>query len=390
MSSAAALGADRAGIANIDAEILRLQLSIEALRMERKTIQTRLDSYTYPVLTLPNEIVSEIFIQFLPVYPLCPRMIGLLSPICLTQICLEWRELALGTPALWRAVSTHALTHERQLHMLQSWLSRSGCCPLSIKMEGGIYNADSCHQIFAAIAPHCARWEYLKLSCTSLSDLLTIAGPIPLLRDLDIAVYEGGLVPAAAFRQAPRLRAFTDRRQYQLTYPPNFLPWDQLTSVTLVAIKPVECSAILNQTVNLVHCELIIWGGALDQPDDIQLTSLKSLVLMKFDMDVVPAQYLITFIVPALRKLQVPDEFLLSTPIGTLESFISKSGCQLQEVCITGERSVSRGSYRTAFPSIPNFTFNRTLTRWNVTKKLEEEEPKDSDNEESDDERYRF
>ncbi|KAJ7083487.1 hypothetical protein C8R44DRAFT_54529 [Mycena epipterygia] len=391
MSSAAALAADRAGIANIDAEILRLQLSIEALRMERKTIKTRLDSYTYPVLTLPNEIVSEIFIQFLPDYPLCPPMVGLLSPMCLTQICLKWREIALGTPALWRAVSAHALmSNERQFHMLQSWLSRSGCCPLSIKMEGVIYNEDASHHIFAAIAPHCARWEYLKLSCTSLSDLFTIEGPMPLLRDLDIAVYEGGLVPSAPFRQAPRLRAFTDRRQFDsLTYPPDFLPWDQLTSLTLVATAPAQCSAILNQTVNLVHCELIIWEGALDQPDDIQLTSLKSLVLVKFDTYVVPPeQYLTTFIAPALRKLQVPDEFLRPTPIDTLDSFISKSGCQLQEVCITGKRSVSRGSYHMAFPSIPKFTFNRALTHRTrpadgQPEDFDDEELEDSDDEES-------
>ncbi|KAJ6504124.1 hypothetical protein C8R47DRAFT_177927 [Mycena vitilis] len=54
--------------------------------------------------TLPNEITSEIFLHFLPVYPRCPPLTGNLSPTCLTHICRRWREIALTTPALWRAM----------------------------------------------------------------------------------------------------------------------------------------------------------------------------------------------------------------------------------------------------------------------------------------------
>ncbi|KAJ7641164.1 hypothetical protein FB45DRAFT_712335, partial [Roridomyces roridus] len=57
-----------------------------------------------PVLTLPNEITSEIFVHFLPPYPVCPPMTGLDSPTSLTHICRQWREIALATPKLWRAI----------------------------------------------------------------------------------------------------------------------------------------------------------------------------------------------------------------------------------------------------------------------------------------------
>ncbi|KAJ7705931.1 hypothetical protein B0H14DRAFT_2415857, partial [Mycena olivaceomarginata] len=53
-----------------------------------------------PVLTLPNEIISEIFVQFLPVYPLSSPSTGPFSPTLLTQICRRWREIALTTPLL--------------------------------------------------------------------------------------------------------------------------------------------------------------------------------------------------------------------------------------------------------------------------------------------------
>ncbi|KAJ7906184.1 hypothetical protein B0H13DRAFT_2021492 [Mycena leptocephala] len=61
-----ALEADRNSVAAIDAEILRLERSLSGLRTAKAVLKQRLESYQYPVLTLPNEIVSEIFIHFLP------------------------------------------------------------------------------------------------------------------------------------------------------------------------------------------------------------------------------------------------------------------------------------------------------------------------------------
>ncbi|KAJ7113029.1 hypothetical protein C8R44DRAFT_856073 [Mycena epipterygia] len=389
-SSAARRAADRARIADIDDEIRRLELSIRVFRKEKKILQTRLNSYMYPVLTLPNEIVSDIFTQILPVYPLCPPLVGPLSPHELTQICRKWREIALTTPALWRAVSIGSsdldnVSPQRQLHILQSWLGRSAC-PVSIQINAGSESMrDFISQIFTIIVPHRARWEYLKLETTSLPDLRAIEGPMPLLRALEVCVYDNAISPAAVFRQAPRLLAFTDtRRSDDLAYAPDFLPWSQLTSVTMLDVTPDECAPILTQTVNLVHCQLVMWKDGLIDPPDIQLSCLQSLVLLKDRKRPTPlTHYLNTFIVPALRRLQVPEEFLGPSSIDTLKSFISKSGCQLQEVCITGRRSLLRASYRHAFPSIPTFTFNRRLTHWKCGGGPDDEEPEDESDDES-------
>ncbi|KAJ7113038.1 hypothetical protein C8R44DRAFT_856077 [Mycena epipterygia] len=384
MSTSSARAADRARNSELEAEVLYLERIISALRIEQAAIQERLGSYTYPVLTLPNEIISEIFTQFLPIYPLCPPIVGLLSPTSLTHICHKWREIALATPRLWSAISlcymgdnTNTL---QQLDMQKAWLRRSGSCPLSIQMDGSGFIA----QILATIIPHRARWEYVKFSNISLRDLDMIEGPLPLLRDLDVTLYNRiGPHPAATFRQAPRLRVFTDTRLYdEFTYSPDFLPWFQLTSVTLVLVTPAECTPVLMHTVNLVHCQLAMTDGVLNQPD-IKLLSLESLVLVKFDPaeEVQLTEYLNTFVVPALQRLQVPDEFLGPTPVAILESFISKSGCKLEEVCITGERSLPRESYRNVFPSIPNFTFNRALTHWDDNDDFDDGEPEESGDE---------
>ncbi|KAJ7704591.1 hypothetical protein B0H17DRAFT_13815 [Mycena rosella] len=110
-STASERVADRARIEGLDArikemeaQIQELQYAVGALQQEKDSVQGRLDAYTYPVLTLPNEIMSEIFVHFLPVYPQRSPLIGPHSPSLLGQICRKWRDIALSTPALWRAV----------------------------------------------------------------------------------------------------------------------------------------------------------------------------------------------------------------------------------------------------------------------------------------------
>ncbi|KAJ7258882.1 hypothetical protein C8J57DRAFT_952107, partial [Mycena rebaudengoi] len=86
---------------------------------------------------LPVEITSEIFIAFLPTYPECPPMTGLLPPALLGQVCRHWRAIAFDTPSLWRAIQIylHNISSlAAQLNVLTSWLSRSKNCSLSLSL----------------------------------------------------------------------------------------------------------------------------------------------------------------------------------------------------------------------------------------------------------------
>ncbi|KAJ7086304.1 hypothetical protein C8R43DRAFT_965112 [Mycena crocata] len=58
------------------------------------------------------------------------------------------------------------------------------------------------------------------------------------------------------------------------------------------------------------------------------------------------------------RSLQTREVFLGPKPIQTLASLISKSGCTLQELRITGRTTVPKASYRVAFSAIPTLTFH--------------------------------
>ncbi|KAJ7653706.1 hypothetical protein DFH06DRAFT_524832 [Mycena polygramma] len=375
------LAADRARLTEIDAEILDLERSVSQspleetisgdmersslppmntdirireleLRAEKALVQERLDSYKFPVLTLPTEIVSEIFTHSLPPYPLCPPLWGSLSPTKLTHICREWRYIALATPALWRAVpvSITGAAVEWHRHMLDLWLKRSCYYPLSIRLQ----RFNSSDLLLSSLVSHRARWDCLKITALTASALAKfIEGPLPLLRHLDINLATRSS-DVLDFAQAPRLRTvdLNGPAVSNIT-----LPWLQLTCLTLHRVAPRDCASILQHTSNLVHCVLDFWSVYHWNVVDITLPHLESLHFHP-NSDAEP-QFLNALVTPSLRTLQIHQEFFATSPIHLLASFVSKSDCKLQEVTIytNGDRpeTVPEESYRRAFPSIPRF-----------------------------------
>ncbi|KAJ7859687.1 hypothetical protein B0H14DRAFT_2746379, partial [Mycena olivaceomarginata] len=182
---------------------------------------------------------------------------------------------------------------------------------------------------FELLVLHRARWEYITLTVYNESELLTIKpnatappirGPAP------------GISPrpsAIRFCEVPRLRSVT---LWNIARPIDLFPWSQLTSLTLIH-RPIVNTEILQLAVNLVHCHLILWSDDIP-PSDVRLPSLESLVL---------------------ARMWEPS------PIDILRRFISKSGCRLQGLCITGQVR-SEAVYRDAFSSsIPELSFDRAL-----------------------------
>ncbi|KAK6977998.1 hypothetical protein R3P38DRAFT_3294610 [Favolaschia claudopus] len=360
----ASLESDRTFVADKAAQILELEnqiavleRSIDALRVAQKPAQDRLDSYKYPVLTLPNEIISEIFQHHVPTYPEPPDFFEDSSPTKLTQICRKWRQIALATPALWRAFNLRCISSEAASELPPLWLERSGFLPLSIHGT----DADDLFPAFSASIPHCARWEHLDLALNHPSNLKAITAAMPLLRTLSLFINLERLSPPHPFQYAPLLHSVV----FNCQTPCVILPWSQLTSLTLRCMYAEEIPPILRQTSNLVHCTLLVWGEDFfgSGPDyDITLSCLKTLIFEPsvIDTSVVLFQHLVT---PALVCLELRESFLFSEGlgaaiaphggvVGSLEAFISKSGCQLCELRIT-KASVPQEIYRSAFPSIP-------------------------------------
>ncbi|KAF8200512.1 hypothetical protein K438DRAFT_1933068 [Mycena galopus ATCC 62051] len=139
------------------------------LRWERHPLQTRLAAYVYPILNLPHEITSEIFVQSLDPDDASPSSPS--SPLFLGHVCHEWREIALSTPCLWATLDLYSKTveaNERCLCLIPLWLTRFRQYPLHISMVHKPH-APSLLKSLDAIVPHSKQWQELDAQLTSLT-----------------------------------------------------------------------------------------------------------------------------------------------------------------------------------------------------------------------------
>ncbi|KAK7036106.1 F-box domain-containing protein [Favolaschia claudopus] len=367
------LAADRARIVEIRSQISELESLLAALRDEQATAQQRLDSYIYPILTLPNEITAEIFLHFLPNYPKLPdidhsRSHDAVLPIRLTHVCREWREVAITTPSLWKGlaiVEPRLLRKfEGRLALIETWLGRSGCCPLSIDimMITGRRNY-FVQNTFSVILPSLARLERLRLVLYHFQSVPHISLPMPSLRTLELGTLEGDEGPAAfASCDMPRLREVVLNNPSSLNVD---LPWAQLTSLSLGCIEPDLCLPILQKTLNLVSCVLSFGSLSYEQytitDHNIKLPCLTLLIIRREYRETVTG-ILTALLVPQLRRMEIPEPFLGSNPIASLKGFISESNCALKELVITNRKARRTGGpvtvedYRAACPSVVDFS----------------------------------
>ncbi|KAJ7623935.1 hypothetical protein DFH06DRAFT_1481774 [Mycena polygramma] len=371
-----ALEADRVRVAELQTQILDLERTLTGLRFEQSKPQRRLDAYKYPVTTLPNEIVSEIFMHVMPPYPKSPPLTGPSSPTFLAQICRQWRKLALDLCPLWRVISLDGSGFEWETRMVRLWLDRSRCCPLDIRL-GKKLTRD--HDARAeAVASHRTRWEFLKYDL-GFADLQVpiFDGPMPVLRHFELRV-DDNLPDPIVVDEAPLLRGVVLNL---LNVSQAILPWTQLTSLTLLRVFPSGCVPILVQTLNLVHCRLSVCfedRNAESRPD-ITLPSLESLALRNYTSAFPMTDFLPSFIVPALRSLDIPEDCLQRNPIDSLTAFVSRSECRLEKLHVIGVTSVPESSYGQAFPSLRKLSFGEDIETDDEDSELDDPSADDSD-----------
>ncbi|KAK7018404.1 F-box domain-containing protein [Favolaschia claudopus] len=325
------------------------------------------------VLSLPPEIVAEIFRNFLPSYPKCPPCTGLSSPSTLSQICGLWRQIALTTPHLWRAIKIKLeaddseLLMARKLDTLEAWLSRSGACPLSIRLHYTTHDDANptgqplLSQFIHAIVRHCDRWQYLDLLMPH-ETLHAIKGEMPLLKALEI---EPSLVPPEnearieLFNDAPRLTDVVLERRF---FPKVIhLPWSQLQCIEGQCLYEHECVLILKEASNLVRLTVVEmvcdpWGTHSQRLTHHHLRDLRLSLTVDSDANVDQLLGLLTL--PALRTLELSDlTFAYGDLRETVQGLILRSGCALDLLRIDNIQ-VSEEEYHDAFPSVKTLTLN--------------------------------
>ncbi|KAJ6602878.1 hypothetical protein DFH09DRAFT_1270677 [Mycena vulgaris] len=325
-------------IEELDSQIAALKCSIRKLKRERETLTADLDGYIYPVLTLPHEITSEIFLQSFHQSPMRD------TPLFLGHLCRTWREIALATPALWTDIALHledVAAREPQLCFLKTVLSRSGDCPLYVHIRCDVRASrghTSVREFIDAIAPHFRRCKTLTL-VLPFSDILLIPSELPATRTLAIGISE---LHKDAGRIDPSwpLKAFHGPKLTILSltvFSPKLLllPWAQITSVSLMMV-PVfpDLLEILRAAVNLADLTAEITCPCTDEnmadiPDIPPLLHLHTLELTAASNPTGCVQLLDKLTLPALCDLNIPEPCFLPTPTDIIHAFLARWGCCL-------------------------------------------------------------
>ncbi|KAJ7167571.1 hypothetical protein C8R46DRAFT_1218508 [Mycena filopes] len=136
MSSAAA-GAIRDEIQALTAYISRQKLLLDEMQTRLQNLQLRLDSFTYPISTLPPEITCAIFLLCLPEERRTDVVNPKEAPLLLTHICRGWRQIAISLPPLWtRFEVVHPIELPDLSNILKTWFKRSQNSRISVKVHG--------------------------------------------------------------------------------------------------------------------------------------------------------------------------------------------------------------------------------------------------------------
>ncbi|KAJ7186482.1 hypothetical protein C8R46DRAFT_1341889 [Mycena filopes] len=299
---------------------------------------------------LPPEIVAKIFIAFLPVYPDFPPLSGALSPLFLCRICRRWREIALSTPQLWSAIAIAVGRNPTaHLELLETWLARSGNCPLSFRLSDA---AKRPHHLQTALL-HLHRWQYIVLDLP-FEQLVLVQGEMPLLREVTLTP-PGGSLPLELFQRAPRLKSVVLSSHLHAVL--LVLPWAQLTHFEghLIGSQIVD---VLGNAVNLTHATfyIIMVGSQL-----ASMTGYRSherlrhmCIRLRIVVNHAPESTLLgRLILPALRTLRADEPCLTTNSItaDALTAFIARSGCTLDELHVVGA-AIPGSSYGKEFPAI--------------------------------------
>ncbi|KAJ7448353.1 hypothetical protein FB451DRAFT_764666 [Mycena latifolia] len=315
----------RSRLVDIESQVADLVSQLARLHVEKEGVLASLDSIIYPVLTLPPEITSEIFLQYVR---------SCSSPLLLASICRAWRAVALSTPGLWIGFYVGSRrpdgwSPEKLSPLLECWFSRSGNLPLTLNIE--LPRSGSQEAVLSTLAQHASQWTALNLISRRPLSFPTdsISTPYSSLKTLKLDITrwpDDDHSCIAAFFNAPQLR---EVRLPALTLARISLPWAQLTSLELWGQSLGECFKILAQTQNLESLSLSPRMAGHLMPVPLTLPLLRTLSLMP-DPDL---ELFDLFTLPALERLELYEVSLEGA--AAVESLITRSRCSLRALALS-------------------------------------------------------
>ncbi|KAJ7512814.1 hypothetical protein B0H11DRAFT_2267867 [Mycena galericulata] len=202
----------------LDDEITEMQNTINKLIKERDNLGAYVQAHAAlisPTRRLPLDIIQEIFVACLPTDRNCV-MSAREAPVLLGRICSSWRTISLSTPRLWASLhivgrgvlsrndndvaSTLEDSKAAQiLEVTQTWLGRSGQCPLSISLHSP-HPLPSAHFILQLLISLASRWQSVQFTTHTavLKKLVHLSGmDVPILES--VALHQSDRYTASEF-----------------------------------------------------------------------------------------------------------------------------------------------------------------------------------------------
>ncbi|KAJ7186735.1 hypothetical protein C8R46DRAFT_278888 [Mycena filopes] len=289
----------------------------------------------YPVLTLPFDVISQIFVYCLP-----PEEDALPwrteAPLLLAGICREWRDVALATHDLWNTMHLNLRPHSvpKVDRLLDFWIPRAGNLPLSMSLVFKIGNTETSRvdSLDRLIGRYSRRWTSIELHMP-MSELLQLTPPVEQFVSLynvvlDCGRLEGGIRPrvATTFLDSPKLR---DVHVFSNTVSRVVFPWGQLTTLRLDITTVGDCLKALRDVPNLVHLTASLWSEGIP-PHSVSLLRLETLKLpLSHNRGPELLQYLT---LPALQRLEL--DLQGQRQITYCISFLIRSACLLRQLSV--------------------------------------------------------
>ncbi|KAF7338958.1 C3H1-type domain-containing protein [Mycena venus] len=221
-----------------EGQIAALESQMAILRADRETVLGDLAAIVYPVLTLPNEITAEIFIQL-------------------------WRAVALSTCRLWTHFSPFTRymcspsydsdTCRHLVDLLMCWLPRAGGLNLHICIKLPTSPSPESDRTLRILGQYSSQLKTLDLASNGpISFPADIRGPFPYLTSIALLAHPSSFGPTTMpiLLDAPRLREVR-LDAIDLVDWRTSVPWIQLTSLDLLFHDVLECLEILTYTPNL-------------------------------------------------------------------------------------------------------------------------------------------
>ncbi|KAJ6521180.1 hypothetical protein DFH09DRAFT_223587, partial [Mycena vulgaris] len=251
-----------------------LKSLIAALTAELKLVQGESDSITYPVLTLPNDITIAIFQRCIPSTTL-PRPSASTAPLLLSQICRQWRQIALGSPELWRIV---AFGDDSSIEILKIWLRRAGNMPLHCSLQSKSLSRAAALMETSLLHSH--HWQDMTftLPLTTFSMLGSPHRSFPMLQKITLQLeqraWNESFPDPVSIQNSPLLREVHISTFPHLKFG---LPWIQLTALTLhKSMNVIECMSFLRECPELVQLVVHTSGSATHDTSHLIMHSLES------------------------------------------------------------------------------------------------------------------